>query len=1071
MDFEPEGKKIDLSNLESQDLWTSVRFEEPRKTQEGEATSSRLEQTVAGMAIGSVRDLFSEPQSIEEKAERAQSNDFMAEVAADVMVMLPRFKMAKAGLARTALLANPHEGLGQSPTSLAGNFFEGAALNKISRSMLPGSKLNGFTARHLGTGLKAEAATHLSAGFGFGAVKAGFDENSWKDESGNFSLASGAESILKTGTTASLLNLPAGIVGMRAAHLTAVGTKSLSPRAQSILIGSTSGYTSGALVGGIEAVKEGKSLGESLSLMNQSGLIGLGTGAAFMSTMRMEQSASLINRHANRGKSELLPGLDRSNTRAGRPDLEASMESVLASNAEARTLVPGKSRRFEVSDDVQPTADKSNPLEALEFHKRTDLDLPLLTRRLKAEGQVTEVTHHMPERLKGKSFDTVDEYNASLVSKQEAFTAYRVEGHDAPLLVNESQMPAINRIRNLRRLAEKSTAYDRLPHDQKTEVFHSGVYKDAGGKTVITGPKKEAMMKYMSKADAEESLAVLSARTALRKDPNGAMALPEDIVAVMDELPNPKLVKKVVVHDSEYSMDGWIRSSYDPEFTAAATASKKGEISFYKPRIDLHPNDAGVNIDGSVISRAGIRSVGNHEWAHLANFSDKHTDGLYKLAKAVDLDVPEVDSAPRLNRDGSREPAGSGTDKYFARTYARRDISEDWAVHMGEEFMSPELADFQMLAESAPVRTTILYQNMLRNVVHSKQSNVFGRSIYRRMQYVENEVFPEAWKILENRVASGNLNERAASVELLGHIGNPKKHSSMLMDIAADPKSTTVKDLVPKVSEGQISYLDPAGRRTLADTAFDAAMRLAGAGRNGESELAFLVRQVNTGSGQVKEMAMTRLAQHNGGNDLIRFANLKGDPDNLDQLMVLMDGMTNVKGQHMIFDEVLALGSQGDFGAEFVSSMLIKTADRNPTLRLKAVTEFGRLAVKEPISGSESFFLRHSMSRDRLVADRANKVLHTLKEQAKVADTHKLLDQKGTLARQEGLIMAVGLSDNSLIEPVLRIYALGTQREAGLAAQALSKHSPQMLKYYANRLRSEGIDLSQADLAKLRATL
>ena len=218
------GKELNLSRISAEDIVSSgsenvvvIKAQEELSRDSG-FFSGRMEQTAAGMLIGATRDVFGEARTLEEKEKRAETSDFLGHVVADALVMIPRFKAVKAGMARTALLTNPHDGLAQDPLDMGKNFLEGAALNKVSRAVLPGSSLSALTGRYLGDGLKAEAATHMSAGFGFGAVKSGFDARTWLDSQGNFSVGSGLESMAKTGTAAALINLPAGMVGMRTAQ-------------------------------------------------------------------------------------------------------------------------------------------------------------------------------------------------------------------------------------------------------------------------------------------------------------------------------------------------------------------------------------------------------------------------------------------------------------------------------------------------------------------------------------------------------------------------------------------------------------------------------------------------------------------------------------------------------------------------------------------------------------------------------------------------------------------------------------------------------------------------------------
>ncbi|MEZ4543782.1 MAG: hypothetical protein R3C24_07755 [Cyanobacteriota/Melainabacteria group bacterium] len=192
------------------------------------------------------------------------------------------------------------------PLDLGKNFLEGAALNKVSRAVLPGGSLTGLTGRYLGDGLKAEAATHMAAGFGFGAVKSGFDARTWLDNQGNFSLGSGLESMAEQVPLPRSSNIHRygryafGSVGRQSPQ----GKKRSVQEPFLLHFSATSRLYSSAVVGGIEAFKEGKGFYETLEQMNQAGLIGAGTGGLLMSVAPLEKPLIASRRKQERQDSQ-----------------------------------------------------------------------------------------------------------------------------------------------------------------------------------------------------------------------------------------------------------------------------------------------------------------------------------------------------------------------------------------------------------------------------------------------------------------------------------------------------------------------------------------------------------------------------------------------------------------------------------------------------------------------------------------------------------------------------------------------------------------------------------------------
>ncbi len=127
------------------------------------------EHTIAGSVIGAVRDIIPGIKGT------AQSNDQIAHIAADTIASLPMVKTVAGGAIRATMLIDPTKSWDANAGSFGLNFVEGLALNKVSKMAMPESGFSQLVSSKLGTGLASEAATHLTVGLGFGAIRTGFN--------------------------------------------------------------------------------------------------------------------------------------------------------------------------------------------------------------------------------------------------------------------------------------------------------------------------------------------------------------------------------------------------------------------------------------------------------------------------------------------------------------------------------------------------------------------------------------------------------------------------------------------------------------------------------------------------------------------------------------------------------------------------------------------------------------------------------------------------------------------------------------------------------------------------------
>ena len=235
----------------------------------GDVFAVREEHTLAGRTIGLVRDLFGDARSEEDRRKKAESNDFVATIAADTAAMMLKAP-ALAGLVRATLLADLQGDARDLALSFAKDTLEGVGLNYIGKRARSPAKIPLAASQELSATLGQEVRFNAGSGLMFGLVKAGSDPSGWHDENGHFSFQSGLKTVtdwqkLSTAAlTGAALSVPAGMIGVRIAERSALslaehtGSQTLAAISGGVL----SGASGGAIFGGLDAVAHGKSLAE-----------------------------------------------------------------------------------------------------------------------------------------------------------------------------------------------------------------------------------------------------------------------------------------------------------------------------------------------------------------------------------------------------------------------------------------------------------------------------------------------------------------------------------------------------------------------------------------------------------------------------------------------------------------------------------------------------------------------------------------------------------------------------------------------------------------------------------------
>jgi hypothetical protein len=226
------------------------------------------------------------------------------------------------------------------------------------------------------------------------------------------------------------------------------------------------------------------------------------------------------------------------------------------------------------------------------------------------------------------------------------------------------------------------------------------------GQTEIAAPeayaaKFDAVRQYRSeiagKSSAEQAQI---AQRVLGEDAHLAkIALPEDFLPAIEMLPDRR-IGRINLLDIKNPEDIWVQQQGNSKYSSTAVVEPNGDVTFFRKQHDIY-----------------LHSDLGHEWAHLLRDSNP------KAAAAFDLAA-------------SRESNG-----YMNRPHAGKNNSENFAVHLGEEFLHPDRDVFINLTREAPMRSVAMAQ-ALRPVVFGKNDSPHAQMYRERVEYVEREVWP-----------------------------------------------------------------------------------------------------------------------------------------------------------------------------------------------------------------------------------------------------------------------------------------------------------------------------------------
>lgn len=972
-----------------------------------EVFGNRKERTLAGNVIGSVRDVFSGNLTEEEKTKRAESNEFMATIAADTAAMMSK-RVAIGGLIRAGMMADTKGNGTDFALGFVKDGLEGAGLNYLGKMAAPGSSAYKFAESRLGTGLKQEIGLHAGAGAMFGVLKAGSDPNAWRDQAGHFSFESGFNNLTDwkklttAGLTGAVINVPAGMVGFRIAKSStvALANRTGSEAFGTVAGGVLSGSGSGALFGGLDAAMHGKSLKEIGASTLDGMYIGAATGGAMTAWHTFRPGAK--------------PVFDNtSEQNKGRQQDKVQIEEKMALATKDERKLPSDRREIETQGELFWTIKAEKWYQKVTFEPPPKPALVDLHKMLKR----TEIVDYDVRRVNADSnvpekFENWAEFVKHTHVAKERSVVFKVEGVDTKIIVPETSEKVHNEIRRLRHLAEiDAPSFDNLSGTVRTELQQHAMAGNIAPLLARFGIKAEPIAQ------------IIRARVELNTNPLYRRALPEDFIPALKELPDPNLVKELVLLEEPSFSDRYRRKTDDTKATAAAaTATDDGKITFFEMNNSLPKGST---------SKGAIREFLSHEWAHLL----KHK---YKLHSALFNEAAEFETG------------------FYAREYAKRQYPdhpglkhhENFAVHLGENLMMPDADAFFTTANHAPIRTVVMAKALIESMVPGKAkgleevvhpANFKARiekipemipnhdQVVARLNYIADEIVPIARQKLLQQAASGSPDDRLRASMLLGRIGHP-----------AD---------VPEAHRIATQAFDPKLRKSL----FDSMANIAST--NMDARVQFMIEQAKPGM-PLREEALAAMQhfQHPEAKSFYEVYSLVGNDANLPKLIEALKTVSSPAAKKVAFNEIVSLAAKNAYGDQFINSYLVNVLRTEPTIRMDVLN----YAARRLNSSLEPELMRLQRAADRDVAERAKDLLAQVRTNKILEQSQRWLHGDDAERKYEAIQELAWLGDNRAVPILLQTVVSAPPKWSNEALAALRHYSPNIIQAHAHDLQRNG---------------
>jgi hypothetical protein len=199
---------------------------------------------------------------------------------------------------------------------------------------------------------------------------------------------------------------------------------------------------------------------------------------------------------------------------------------------------------------------------------------------------------------------------------------------------------------------------------------------------------------------------------------------PEEALAKLDQLPDLRLVRRLVIVDRPHAEEPWFRQTVSPTWRLLAEAMRDGEIRMYRPA-------AGEDIATTLA----------HEWSHLLEWAYPNAAHMFELARG--LEQLDAGAVPPLS------------------------LAEEWAG-IGDRLLSAAPMLAPLTANANPVRACIwltALEDCLAKVPKDQRGGRH-REHLAWIWFARTNLFPEAINALEGWTAAQDV-ERAVQARLI----------------------------------------------------------------------------------------------------------------------------------------------------------------------------------------------------------------------------------------------------------------------------------------------------------------
>lgn len=645
---------------------------------------------------------------------------------------------------------------------------------------------------------------------------------------------------------------------------------------------------------------------------------------------------------------------------------ETTAEKMVRSDATERMAAP--ERHLRRADSTKPRFTESawtdgtldiNPLKNRE-------NLIELTRRLTAVRR-EQMEFSVPKKgAKTEGFKNWEDFDRTQNRVKRNVLVYTISGHGTEIVIPEDHAATLTSIRRLRQLTDH-----RIPA------------------TELKMGETERAAKF--KANTEELNAL----------PNKFDALPEDFVALLDELPHRGLVKRIVITDGEDPSNPWSRQEYKRQiaelerqqgkeavsddlrelantFKAAASANEDGELTFFRPKV-------GDTLRNNMF----------HEWAHLVKFAYPNISGAF-------------DTAARL-------------DRYHSSEYSKKTDHENFAVHFGEQFTSWDADQFSVVTSEAPLKSAVFGHALMRTLKDAPSSgrSIFATQFANRISYTENEVLPKAYKVLDEHIARGKDEQAVDALALYGFIGG-EQHIPKLASIAKNSHH-------PQMAQEAMS--SALGLSRTPEARFKLLFELAQPGSQVQEDAQLLLESLPDGRAKAYGKYIENIRK---GGDIKGLVNLVGE-------------MPDLAGKEMVFQQALRLA--GD-NTNVRNAVAVRVMQMEPSIRERAFDALTIFGDSQAIRHIEPF-TRHA---DRKVQAMARETIKQINIREAMPGWERAFASGTTREQLDAVDEMTIVHDNKLIRPLLQAAAATDGSVRSRAIQALGHYSPALVKFEARTL-------------------